>query len=260
MSTKFVLTKLDVNLPDKTKLSFWFDGNGKITVGNGSYDKPAVNSFSLIQIQDCPFATNICKSVCFVHNLEKKEAEVHEKYRQNSITIRKALNCSAYLEIVENAFAGWIKSNCLRGFRWHVSGDIFSLDYARFIRNVSLKAKPILCWLYTRSFVYVEPLLGIHNLVINLSVDKENWSEAAMLHQKYGLRLCYLTVEGEVPELPPGSVIFPSYELRGRDLAKPTDALWWQTLTLNQKRMVCPPDFFGQSEQHRCGPCKKCLF
>lgn len=62
---------------------------------------------------------------------------------------------------------------------------------------------------------------------------------------------------GFVP--PAGSVIFPDYALRGRELADPTSAPWWQGLRHDTRRMVCPADFFGQSESHRCGPCNKCI-
>jgi hypothetical protein len=64
---------------------------------------------------------------------------------------------------------------------------------------------------------------------------------------------------GVPADLPPGSVVFPDYALRGRDLDEPTTAPWWQALSHEQRAMVCPTDFFGQSEAHRCGPCGKCL-
>ena len=257
MPTKFALASMTVVVPDE-KFTFWFDGNGKVTLDNGNFDNPRPNAFSLVQVQDCPFATPACTSVCYVHNLEKAEQEVHEKYRLNSVAIRKAL-ASKYRSKIENAFANWARINAPRGFRWHVSGDIISAEHAEFIRNVCILAPDILFWIYTRSFVYVEPLVGIKNLVVNLSADEDNFAEALETHKKFGLRVCYLTVDGTVPELPEDSVIFPNYTLRGRDLPKPTDAPWWRSLTKEQKKIVCPPDFFGQSEKLRCGPCRKCL-
>lgn len=259
MITKFALARLEIELPDKERLSFWFDGNSKVTVGNGSYEHPVPNSFSLVQVKDCPFATPTCKSVCYIHNLEKEELAVHEKYRHNSAVIRVALSRPDYRDVVEMEFADWIRRNCKKGFRWHVSGDIFSLEYAYFISSVCRLTPGVMSWIYTRSYDYIAPLLKAPNLVLNLSADKNNFRQALKLHKKYGLRICYLTVEGEVPEMPAGSVIFPSYELRGRDLANPTKSFWWQSLRPDQKKMVCPPDFFGQSESFRCGPCKKCL-
>ena len=260
MATKFALHELKMKMPDGSEFSFWFDGNGKITLDNGSFHNPAPNAFSLVQVKDCPSATPTCTSVCYVHKLEKAEAEVHSKYSHNSKTIREILENSIYHQITERAFAEWIKENCPHGFRWHVSGDIFSLEYARFIASVCNFAPHIFFWIYTRSFDFVDPLMHAPNLVVNLSADKDNYAKALLTHEKFETRICYLSLEGELPkDLPAGSVIFPNYTLRGRELSDPTEAPWWQSLSQEQKRMVCPPDFFGQSEKFRCGPCRKCL-
>lgn len=262
MPTKFALAKLDVKTSDGSEFVFYFDGNGKITRGNGLFDHPVPNAFSLVQVQDCPFATPICKSVCYVHKLEKAEEKVHVAYKHNSVEIRKILNNEAWLNNSISAFSRWIKRNCPRGFRWHVSGDIISQKHALFIGEVCQRTLSVPFWIYTRSFAYLEPLLypRPENLIINLSADKDNYQQALYIHKVFNLRICYLTVDGEVPDdLPNNSVILPSYELRGRDMFRPKDAPWWQSLNQRQRKMVCPPDFFGQSEKLRCGPCKKCL-
>src|SRR3989338_982562 len=260
MSTKFALDSRSVVMPDGRVLTFCFDGNGKVTYGNGSFENPVANSFSLVQIKDCPFATETCKSVCYVHGLEKEEAKIHSKYYENSRTIREILDDPDYALIAAGVFANYITNMCSAGFRWHVSGDIFSRKYAEFIRTVCILSPEVKHIIYTRSFIYIFSLIGIPNLVLNLSADKDNIADARILHKHFGLRICYLTVEGEVPkDLPDGSVLFPAYELRGRDLLKPTEAPWWQSLNSCQRKMVCQPDFFGQSESYRCGPCQKCL-
>lgn len=260
MHTKFASEKIGIIMQNGNLFELWLDGNSKVTVGNGTFEKPVPNSFSLVQVKDCPFATPICKSVCYVHNLEKAEAEIHEKYQSNSIVIRQILADLNYQATTVYALAYWIRKHCPKGFRWHISGDIFSMEYSWFISQVTKLAQPVPCWIYTRSFPFLEPLQDIENLTVNLSADKDNWHETKQAYQKFGFRICYLTVQGEVPlDLPKGSVIFPSHELRGRNLPDPKQAPWWLTLTPGQRRMVCPPDFFGQSESLRCGPCKKCL-
>lgn len=254
MITKFALSSLRVGAYE-----FWFDGNGKITWDNGTFEQPTANAFSLVQVEDCPGATTVCKEHCYVHRLEEAEPEVHAKYRHNSKEIRRVIEARR-IGLAANAFAIWAMENAHHGFRWHVSGDIFSLAYAEFIASVCVLAPVVPFWIYTRSFQYLEPILNIANLVVNLSADADNYAEAMAMHKAHGLRICYMTVDGALPEdLPAGSVIFPSHQLRGRDLPKPTDAPWWQGLAHDQKKMVCPPDFFGQSEALRCGPCKKCL-
>lgn len=237
---------------------FYFDGNGKITLDGGSFDKPTPNSFSLVQVTDCPFSTPLCQKHCYVHRLEDAEREVHDRYKSNSAAIRHAIENHLYDTVV--SFANWIRENAAHGFRWHVSGDIFSEDYARFIREVCLLAPKVPFWIYTRSFPYLEQIHDVPNLEINLSADMFNYDSARVAQQQYGSRICYMTVGGEVPRLPKGSVVFPSHQLRGRDLSDPTEAAWWRGLSKSQRRMVCPPDFFGQSEKMRCGPCRKCLW
>lgn len=258
-ATRYALHELEMVMPDGVVISVWFDGNSKVTLNNGTFEEPAANAFSLVQVTDCPGATPACINICYVHKLEANEQAVHDKYRINSAAIRLILSNLAYIEIATDAFAGYINNYCKDGFRWHISGDIFSFLYALFIQRICLMTPRVRHWIYTRSFNYIYPLYRVPNLVLNLSADKDNIDEALCLGKIYRLRVCYLSIDGEVPGLPKGSVIFPNHKLRGRDLPKPTDALWWQSLTLEQRQTVCPPDFFGQSDRIRCGPCKKCL-
>lgn len=258
--TKFALEQLFVPINDGRKIEFWFDGNSKITDGNGSFDNPVANAFSLIQIADCPYATPTCQSVCYVNRLEIAETEVHSKYHINSVSIREILKKPRDLVYTATVFSRWIEENCPAGFRWHVSGDIFSLEYAYFISLVCELIPEIPFWIYTRSFKYLEPLYGIKNLMVNLSADVDNFTEAIKFHKTYDFRICYLTVDGSLPDvLPDNSVIFPAHNLRGQYLDKPFESSWWQSLTLDQRKIVCPADFFGQSPSRRCGPCQKCL-
>lgn len=260
--TKFASEPLLVWCPfTKDEILFWFDGNGKITAENGTFANPAVNAFSLLNIDDCPHRTPICEKNCYVNRLKENEPDAYEKYEQNSRAIRHVLSSPYSTDITVDVFAEWISTHCQKGgFRWHVSGDIFSREYAWFIRKVVYKSFAIRHWIYTRSFYFSETLYGLPNLAVNLSADRDNWNEALACHARFGFRICFMVTEGDViPDLPEGSVIFPSHELRGRDLESPTDALWWKSLSLKQKHMVCPPDFFGQSEALRCGPCNKCL-
>jgi hypothetical protein len=265
IETKFILDELPVKMPDGKVFTFYFDGNSKITLKHRAFDDPSANAFSLVQVSDCPFATPTCSSVCYVHGLEKKRGDVHEKYEHNSRTIREVLKSPEYRECVVPAFANYIFYNAPHGFRWHVSGDLYSLEYTKFVAEVSAKCDRM-CWIYTRSFCYIPELIKVQNLVLNLSCDKDNYEEAYALNLQYGLRLCFLALTPkEIPRaplqkpLPVGSVIFPSYDLRGRDLDKPTEALFWQQLSLEERKMVCPADFFGQTHYTRCGPCTKCL-
>lgn len=248
--------------------TFAFDGNQKITAANGSFDEPAANAFSTWQSKDCPFRTPTCDSSCYVHNLEKYQPEVHDFYKMNSENIHAVMSAyedndvSLYIAVV-SAFGEWIEKNCAGGFRWHVSGDVFSETYADFIVDVCQESPNVNHWIYTRSFPYVGRLRRANNLVINLSADKDNYWLARRFADEHDLRVCYLTVDGEIPEdLKDGDVIFPDYALRGVD-KKPfefrNDSEWWQGLLGRNKKMVCPTDAYGKSEKIRCGPCNRCM-
>jgi hypothetical protein len=238
------------------------DGNSKIAVGR-PFEDPAPNAFSTLSIEDCPYSTPTCRRECYTASLKKFVPELFEKYRHNSYTIRQIVSSgrtSPTWSLCVGAFSRHAKMYASKGFRWSVSGDVFSEAYAQFIFDVARAAPEVLFWIYTRSFGWVPELVGLSNLVVNLSADADNWEDAQKCQaENPGTRICYMTVDGEVPELQTGSIIFPSYPLRGRDLPNPTDAPWWGALNTEKRRMVCPPDFFGQSENLRCGPCRKCL-
>ncbi len=267
----------------------WVDGNQKITAGNGSYEDPRPNAFSLeaeavvqrehnelaartgrretYPMLHCPGSTSVCRASCYVHGLEKHASDTYELYRHNSTMIREILGGDpGDARVWSVRFAEWINANAKGGFRWHVSGDVFSEDYARWIALVITGSPNVDHWIYTRSFELVYPLLDLRNLSLNLSCDRENYdaavqykAEAEARQLSTPLTLAYLTDDGALPDLPPHSVIFPDYDLRGRGLASPTDSVWWQGLTAMQRKMVCPVDFFGKSPTSRCGPCRKCL-
>jgi len=235
--------------------TLWIDGNQKVTAGNGSYAEPRPNAFSILQVSDCPFRTPTCEAGCYVQNIEAGAPETHRLYRSNSATIRRILDGGSGLSGGWAArVAGYIIRNCAGGFRWHVSGDLFSLEYAEWVAKVVRYSPGVPHWIYTRSFPWIEPLLGRPNLSLNLSCDRDNYWLARRYAEAHGLRLCFMTSDGELPDdLPKGSVVFPDYALRG------IEGEWWAGLDQARRRMVCPVDLVGKSRAVRCGPCKKCL-
>jgi hypothetical protein len=246
------------------------DGNQKICRENGTFEAPAPNAFSLVQVVTCPGSTEACRSACYVHNLETAQGAVHDLYKHNTHMINAILR---YPEIADEwvmIMAAWIKANARGGFRWHVSGDVFSLQYARWIADVVRESAPVPHWIYTRSFAFLEPLSAVAtvhggNLSLNLSADRDNLEKAILASEQWGsrdqhLRLCYLTLDGAIPSVLGGDdVIFPDYKLRPRQHATLAESEWWASLTPAQRAMVCPVDAHGKSEKNRCGPCSRCL-
>lgn len=232
----------------------WIDGNGKITAGNGTLDAPKPNAFSLVEIEDCPGSTPTCRKSCYVHGLRKHAPDTHALYVHNSKQIRRILRRRPTTWAL--LLAEYIADNCRGGFRWHVSGDVFSRDYAEWIARVCVESPEVDHWIYTRSFgPIIEPLLEVvENLAINISADKDNAVAAMDYADVHGLRLCYMSTDGRIPiPLHDGDVIFPDYRLRG-------DTDWFATLSPDYKSFVCPVDMWGKAENRRCGPCSRCLF
>ena len=268
-TTAFCATRIEG--PQGTFL--YVDGNGKIARDNGTLAEPKPNAFSLLSqgVEDkagrggthCPGATPTCTASCYVDGLAKHAADTYALYEHNSAEIRKILaNDQLACEWVM-LLARWITDN-VSSFRWHVSGDVFSLEYAQWIADVCAESPTVEHWIYTRSFQFLKPLVGVCTqnggpLALNLSADKDNVNEATYASMQDGivLRLCYLTSAGEVPDyLVLDDVIFPDYSLRGGTEA---GRAWFEALQPHQKKMVCPVDFHGKSAERRCGKCNLCL-
>lgn len=253
MKTAFTIARV----PLWSDLEFVIDGNSKITCEDGTPDQPVANAFSLPHISTCPGSTPTCRAGCYVHGLQEHAKDTYAHYVQNERTLHKILISDRTADRAADILGRYIAQHVTR-FRWHVSGDVMSSRHAAWISAVCAAAPGVRFWIYTRTFGVLHALRA-RNLVVNLSADADNIDTARAFAQAGGLRLCYYTRAGEIPDLPPGSVVFPDYPLRGRDLADPLDTPFWVTLTREQKSMVCPADYFGQSDAHRCGPCRKCL-
>jgi len=246
--------------------SFVVDGNSKITRSNGTYAAPSPNAFSLpaasvdnrVHGSYCPGSTPVCRGSCYVRGLAQHAPDVYAAYSRNALALRVALLDTAHGRAA-HALAEWIATHARGGFRWHVSGDVWHAGHAAWIVQVCRLAPAVPFWVYTRTMHVVEVLVRAENLAVNVSADRDNWLVASAVARAHGARITYLCDDGTLPPLPPGAVIFPDYNLRGRDLAEPTRALWWLGLTHEQRAQVCGADFFGQSESQRCGPCNKCL-
>jgi hypothetical protein len=216
---------------------------------------------------------------CYVHGLEAAAKTTHDLYRHNSRTLREIFAAPDGVGYSADQPAGrwwarrlgaWIEEHARGGFRWHVSGDLFDPTYAWWVARVVECSPSVRHWIYTRSHAMSAAFVGVSNITVNYSVDVDNYETAkayAAAHAAIGepVRLCYMvTGDGHVPsDLPPGSVIFPDYSLRGSRGDTPNDqrasSSWWQSLTGEHRRMVCGVDFYGKSEKMRCGPCLKCI-
>lgn len=256
--TRFVYSPVDLG----AGVTIYVDGNSKITAGNGTYDAPSPNAFSLPHQSTCPGATPSCLASCYVHGLEKHAPALYALYRQNERALHRVLMAPEGRARSARTFGAWIAEHCPGGFRWHVSGDVMHARHASWIAHVATCSPGVGHWIYTKSFHVAGLLANAPNLTVNLSADRDNYAEArATLRCGWGDRICYMSQSpDDVPaDLPPGSVIFPDYPARGRKLEAPTEHPWWQARAPAERAMVCGADFFGQSDSMRCGPCNKCM-
>lgn len=256
----------------------YVDGNAKITAGNGDFANPRPNAFSLPAaavsgMEHCPGSTETCRKACYVGPLSKAQAAIYALYESNATQIREILDDTPLANDWAMRMATWITQHAAGGFRWHVSGDVYSSAYAEWIADVCRESPTVRHWIYTRSFDFLAPLVEVStnnggNLAINLSADADNVVTASRVAQWYAvngsqpLRLAYLTVDGTVPaDLVGTDVIFPDYQLRPRAAASLKDSEFWQSLTPEQRAMTCPVDAHGKSEKNRCGleRCDRCM-
>jgi hypothetical protein len=253
-------------------LSFFLDGNSKITAGNGTYSHPKPNAFSLPAAsvdepypahtpRACPGSTTTCRASCYVRGLAKHAPGVYERYRSNAEVLAHVLRSAKDFSRSALLLAAWIEEHAAHGFRWHVSGDVWDEPmHARWIVEVCKLAPAVDFWIYTRTLAAVPSLVTAFNLAVNVSADADNFADAHAVALANGARICYLNSSADdvnLAVLPPGSVIFPDYQFRTRDASG--DPTWWNALAPEHKRMICPTDQWGQSEAARCGPCKKCF-
>lgn len=239
------------------------DGNGKITWENGTLAAPKPNALSLLHVADCPGSTPTCRASCYVNGLMQHAGDTYDLYRHNSQQVRRILARDAARALEWAAALGdWIAQNAPGGFRWHVSGDVVSRAHAEWIVDVCRMSPKVAHWIYTRSFEHAGVLVGAENLAVNLSADRDNWEAAlAAWRANPGTRICYMTTgDGAIPEgleLAPDAVIFPDYNLRAGTEA---GRAWFAALPPERKKMTCPVDMQGKSEERRCGPCPRCLY
>jgi hypothetical protein len=242
MSTQFIYQTLALFADRELHL----DGNSKIS-GN----PPVPNALSLPAPLTCPGSTPTCRAACYASSAATSiPKDLAERYTDNLVAVQWAL--AHAIGVTARHLGDWIRHHCQQvGFRWHVSGDVFSADYAHWIALVCSWSPGVQHWIYTRSFQLAPLLRGVENLAVNLSADADNLAAARDCAASTGFRLTYLWRGEPLPTLPRGTVVFPGYGQRKRDGAP---------LPLAPHRaMICPGDYYSQRAGLVCGAsCTKC--
>jgi hypothetical protein len=179
------------------------------------------NSFGLMPGKEgtCPGATygrggcmecvgNNVRPTCYVHKAFRN-AKVKEILEHNTKVLKEATRSEMTRMLVyefnrfevEEANAKSPSFN----YRLHWAGDVFSMAYAEALAYAIGKAPKTQFWIYTRSFDFVEPLVGVPNLNTFLSLDPCNWLDGLMVHAKYqdqGLKVTYMNKENHGDYMP----------------------------------------------------------
>jgi hypothetical protein len=234
-----------------SRLTFLIEGNSKIS---GTQLQP--NAFSLPAGLTCPGSTEACRAACYATDGEhptKLTSELRRQYEQNFETIETILKLPDRERSAEaTALGGWISENCKDvGFRWHVSGDVHSFDYALWILKVCASSPSIQHWIYTRTLPLVSVLTRASNLEVTVSADVDNYRLARLSWrcQIGTVRFSYLWRGESIPtDLPPCSVVFPDYSQRNSAARG----------SIPGAANLCHADFYGQSDVRRCGVCTRC--
>jgi hypothetical protein len=132
MTTSFTAAKV----PLWGDLAFYLDGNSKITRENGTFAEPTPNALSLPHIATCPGSTARCRESCYVHGLKKAAPEVYRLYELNEMAVHASLFDAHTRALSASVLGEWIRQHASGGFRWHVSGDVFSRLHAEWIAEV----------------------------------------------------------------------------------------------------------------------------
>lgn len=162
----------------------------KYETGNDAYVR-VPNAFGLPAIKSCWGSTPTCEAMCYALKLENTWTNVSNALERNWQLVEPHLDNPDKLEellydVVERSFTHMQKWSDPEDwvFRWFWDGDIPTPEFATAVRRVCQRFPQIKFWLYTRTFNVIRRLQA-DNLVVYLSVDKDNVKEARRICKTY---------------------------------------------------------------------------
>jgi len=169
------------------------------------------NSFGLMPGKEgtCPGATygqggcmervgNNVRPTCYVHKAFRN-AKVKEILEHNTKVLKDA-NFVEMARMLSAEFTRFESNESVSpdpafNYRLHWAGDVFSMEYAEALNTAILMHPRTQFWIYTRSFDFVEPLIGVPNLNTFLSLDPCNKDKGLEIWSKHcdsGLKVAYM--------------------------------------------------------------------
>lgn len=159
-------------------------------IANANGTLPAVaNAFGLTAGVTCPGMTGICGNVCYASAIERYPT-VKGLVGRNTTALMQATQ-QEMRTMLSDAVGQYVTDHQRRSpgtpmiFRIHWDGDFFSPEYAQAWRDVALAHPHVAFWAYTRNPDAVPHLLGVPNLALYFSADRDNWDIAVTMRQQY---------------------------------------------------------------------------
>ena len=160
------------------------------------------NTFGLPAIESCPGATASCAAVCYAARLEASWSTLATQMQRNWDALKQCGADVGAMEALISEMIGEFVADAtklaskgrrpledLLIFRIHWDGDFYSMPYAKAWARVIASYPDVAFWTYTRSFttkVNVVPVLAtLPNLVLYLSIDKDNAKRASTILKRY---------------------------------------------------------------------------
>lgn len=174
-----------------------FNINDIVVRGNTKLGR-SIYTFSLPAIITCPGSTETCRDLCYACKTKSifNSSTVQTRYWKNYIFSQR----SDFAEVMINT----LKKLGINYFRWHVSGDIYSIKYALNICLIIKNTPSIKHTIYTRSWREedVESILfrisDLKNINLWYSCDRDTGYPVCI---PPGVRLCYLQVKhNDIPD------------------------------------------------------------
>lgn len=146
--------------------------------------------FSLIARECCPYATELCKKICYGRGSQELFKHVYNVRKKNYEESLKDTFVEDMIDIIKFNLQRKKYKNKTILFRIHETGDFYSQPYTNKwfkIANYFKDEKRIIFQCYTKSLPFIKDKKQISNLKIMYSIMPDTKSEDIALAKKLGL-------------------------------------------------------------------------
>ena len=162
-----------------------------ISISPGNSKMGVIPSVSLPPIKTCP-AGCPCAKKCYAAKLCRIRKNVREAYERNLAAWNE--DPAAYEMQVKAAAC------TTRFFRWHVAGDIPSMEYLQMVFRIARDLPGTEFLMFTKRYNLVNDLMYNEDLPRNLHVIFSEWGEGFKPYNPHNLPTAAVIFKGEEPK------------------------------------------------------------